>query len=154
MAGSGTSSCYGKISIYMTSKILLVDDEERILDLLACMFREIGMDVATAATPAEALRLVSEKPFRMAFVDNHLGSMEGLELIEQLRKADPDLQFVIMTGNPDIETAIRSLKEGVADFLRKPFRFEDLLVSIEHVNRKIDLEQQKKDLLAGWKDKH
>jgi DNA-binding NtrC family response regulator len=138
----------------MASRILLVDDEDRILDVLACMFKEIGWDVATAATPAEALRLVSEEPFRMAFVDNHLGSMDGMELIDQLRVVDTNLQFVIMTGNPNIETAIKALKNGIADFLRKPFRFEDLLVSIEHVNRKIDLEQQKKDLLAGWKDRH
>lgn len=138
----------------MASRIMLVDDEERILEVLACMFKEIGWDVATAATPAEALRLVSEEPFRMAFVDNHIGSMEGLELIEQLRAVDPSLQFVIMTGNPDIETAIKAIKSGIADFLRKPFRFEDLLVCIEHVNRRIDLEQQKKDLLAGWKDRH
>lgn len=133
----------------MTSRILLVDDETRILDTLACMFKEIGWEVATAATPDEALRLVSQEPFRMAFVDNQLGSMEGMELIDQLRKADPNLHFVIITGNPNIETAIRALKNGIADFLRKPFRFEDLLVSIEHVNRKRDLEQQRKDLLAG-----
>jgi two-component system nitrogen regulation response regulator NtrX len=138
----------------MTSKILLVDDDVRVLDILACMFREIGLDVATAATPAEALRLVSAERFRMAFVDNYLGSMEGMELIDQLRTADPGLQFVIMTGNPNIEAAVRALKDGVADFLRKPFRFEDLLVSIEHVNRKIDLEQQKKDLLAGREERH
>jgi putative two-component system response regulator len=133
----------------MTSRILLVDDEDRILDALACMFKEIGWDVATAATPAEARRLVADEPFRMAFVDNHLGSMEGMELIDHLRKADPNLHFVIMTGNPDIETAIRALKNGIADFLRKPFHFEDLLVSIEHVNRKIDLERQKRELLEG-----
>jgi len=132
----------------MTARILLVDDEVRILDALSCMFKEISMDVATAATPAEALRLVSKEKFRMVFVDNYLGPMEGMELIRQLRKVDPNLQFVIMTGNPNIEAAVLALKDGVADFLRKPFRFEDLLVSIEHVNRKIALEQQKKDLLA------
>lgn len=133
----------------MNARILLVDDEDRVLDVLTCMFREVGLDVATAATPAEALRFVSEEPFRIAFVDNHLGSMEGMELIDQLRKTDPNLQFVIMTGNPNIETAIRALKNGIADFLRKPFHIEDLLVSIQHVNRKIELEQQKKNLLAG-----
>ena len=56
----------------MTTKILLVDDEDGILDTLACMFEEISMNVATAATPAEALRLVSEEQFRMAFVDHNL----------------------------------------------------------------------------------
>ena len=138
----------------MASRILLVDDEDRILDVLACMLREVGLDVATAATPAEALRLVSAEPFRMAFIDNHLGSVEGLELIEQLRAVDPSLRFVIMTGNPDIETAIKALRNGVADFLRKPFRIKDLLASIERVNKTLDLEQQKKDLPACRKDRH
>jgi DNA-binding NtrC family response regulator len=138
----------------MTARILLVDDEVRILDSLSCMFKEIGLDVATAATPAEALRHVSEEQFRIAFVDNYLGSMEGMELIDQLKKLDPDLQFVIMTGNPNIEAAVRALKSGVADFLRKPFRFEDLLVSIDHVTRKIEMEQQKKDLQARLKERN
>jgi DNA-binding NtrC family response regulator len=133
----------------MTSRILLVDDEERMLDILAGMFKEIGWDVAAAATPAEALRLVSEEEFRMAFVDNYPGSIEVMDLIDQLRAADPNLQFVIMTGNPNIEAAVRALANGVADFLRKPFHFEDLLVSIGHVNRKIDFEKQKKELLAN-----
>ena len=136
----------------MTSKILLVDDEVRVLDALSCMFKEIGLDVATAATPVEALRLVSEGSFQIAFVDHNLGSMDGLELIGQLRKFDPNLQFVIMTGNPDIEAAVRALGNGVADFLRKPFRFEDLLVSIQHVNRKIELDQQIKDRLLSRND--
>ena len=144
-----SSSRAGRIGIDMNKRFLLVDDEENILDVLACMFRETGLDVATAATPAEALRLVSEERFRIAFVDNYLGSMEGMELIERLKQADPDLQFVIMTGNPDIEAAVRALGDGVADFLRKPFRFEDLMVSIEHVNRKIAMEQRIKDLMLS-----
>jgi DNA-binding NtrC family response regulator len=137
----------------MTSRILLVDDEDRILDAIGCMFKEIGLDVTTAATPVEALRYVSEGSFKIVFVDHHLGSMDGLELIGHLRKLDPNLQFVIMTGNPDVEAAVRALGNGVADFLRKPFRFEDLLVSIEHVNRKIEMEQRIKDLLLSQNDR-
>jgi DNA-binding NtrC family response regulator len=136
----------------MISKILLVDDEKRILDALACMFGEIGLDVVTAVTPAEAVRFASEVHFRMAFIDNQIGAMEGMELIEQLKAVDPDIQFVIMTALPNIDAAVHALKNGVADFLRKPFRFEDLLVSLEHVNRKIDLERQKKELLTGPKE--
>jgi len=80
-----------------------------VLDSLACMFREIDLDVATAATPAEALRLVSEESFRMAFVDNHLGTREGMELMDQRRAVDPSRQFTIMTGNSKIEMVIRAL---------------------------------------------
>jgi putative nucleotidyltransferase with HDIG domain len=133
----------------MTSKILLVDDEARIRDVLSCMLTELGCEVKTASGPDEALDLVGKESFHMAFVDNLLGPVEGIELIGQLSKVDPDLHFVIMTGNPNVETAINALKKGISDFLRKPFRIEDLLVSIDHVNRKRDLEQQRKEMLSG-----
>jgi putative two-component system response regulator len=133
----------------MTSRILLVDDEVRILDVMTNMLMELGWDVKATSLPDEALKLVAEEKFHMAFVDNFLGPVEGTELVGKLGKIDPDLQFVIMTGNPNIETAIHALKTGVADFLRKPFRMEELLVSIDHVNRRLELEQQRKDLLAG-----
>ena len=138
----------------MASRILLVDDEFMILDSPSCMFREIDLDVSTAATPVEALRLVSEGSFRIAFVDHHLGSIDGIELIDQLRKFDPNLQFVIMTGNPNIEPAVRALENRVADFLHKPFNFEELLASIEHVNRKIELDQQIRDRLLSRNDRY
>jgi len=133
---------------HMNSNILLVDDEARILDVLSCMLTELGCNVKTASGPDQALDLVGKETFHMAFVDNLLGPMEGLELIGQLGKVDPDLHFVIMTGNPNIETAIHALQQGVSDFLRKPFHFEDLLVSIDHVNRKRELDQQRKILMS------
>ena len=133
----------------VVSRILLVDDESVIRNLLSIMLIELGYDVEAAAGPDEALSLVAKKTFHIAFVDNLLGPMEGIDLVAQLNKLDPDLQCVIMTGNPNVETAIRSLKIGVSDFLRKPFCIEDLLVSIDHVNRKLAFERRRKELLAG-----
>jgi putative nucleotidyltransferase with HDIG domain len=133
----------------MVFKILLVDDEVRILDVMTNMLMELGWDVKSASSPVEALRLVAEEKFHMAFVDNFLGPIEGIDLIGKMAEVDKDLQFVIMTGNPNIETAIHALKDGVADFLRKPFRMEELLVSVDHVNRRLELERQRKSLLAG-----
>jgi DNA-binding NtrC family response regulator len=141
----------------MTSKILLVDDEAKIRDVLSCLLMEIGHEVRTASGPDEALALVRQQKFDMAFVDNLLGPMQGIELIEQLGRIDVDLPIVLMTGNPNIDTAIQALKKGASGFLRKPFRIEDLLVSIDHVNRKRELEEQRKELMAdlerGARDK-
>jgi putative nucleotidyltransferase with HDIG domain len=137
------------MDIDMISRVLLIDDDAGILDAMSTMLMAIGLDVKATSHPGEALRLLAEEKFHMAFVDNFLGPVEGIDLIGKIGVIDPDLHCVIMTGNPNIEMAIRALKDGVADFLRKPFRMEDLLVSIAHVNRKRDLEQQKKDLLAG-----
>jgi putative nucleotidyltransferase with HDIG domain len=129
------------------SRILLVDDELNILNVLSDMLREKDCYVRTATRPDEALRLIEEEPFHIAFVDNFLGPIEGIQLIEQMSRIDPSLHFVIMTGNPSIDLAIDSLKKGVADFLRKPFRAEDILISIDHVNRKRELEQQRRELM-------
>lgn len=132
----------------MTSKILVVDDEAHIRNVLSCMLMELGHDVKAASGPDEALSIITGESFQIAFVDNLLGPMQGVELVELLGAIDPELHFVIMTGNPSIETAIQSLKKGVSDFLRKPFRVEDLLVSISHVNKKRELEQQRKELMT------
>lgn len=129
------------------SRILLVDDELNILNVLSDMLREMDCYVRTAATPDEALRLIEEESFHIAFVDNFLGPIEGIHLIEQMNRIDASLHFVIMTGNPSIELAIDCLQKGVADFLRKPFRIKDVLISIDQVNKKRALEQQRKELV-------
>jgi len=130
------------------SRILLVDDEVNILNVLSDMLRDMDCYVRTANKPGEALRLMVQESFDIAFVDNFLGSIEGIQLIEQMGRIDPDLHYVIMTGNPSIDLAIASLKKGVADFLRKPFRVEDVLISIDHVKRKRELERQRKELMS------
>jgi putative two-component system response regulator len=129
------------------SRILLVDDEMNILSVFSDMLRELDCYVRTATRPDEALRLMEEEPFHLAFVDNYLGPIEGIQLIEKMKKIDASLHFVIMTGNPSIELAIDCLQKGVADFLRKPFRIEDVLISIDQVNKKRALEQQRKELV-------
>jgi len=70
-------------------------------------------------------------------------------LIQQIAKIDPNIHCVIMTGNPNVETAIYALKNGAADFLRKPFRVEDFLICMAHVGRKEKLEKERNELLAG-----
>ena len=142
------SGTQGITMVKKATRILLVDDEVNILHVLTDILREMDCYVRTANRPEEALRLMNEESFDIAFVDNFLGSIEGIQLIEQMGRMDPDLHYVLMTGNPNIDLAIASLKKGVADFLRKPFRIEDILISIDHVNRKRELEQQRKELMS------
>jgi len=129
------------------SRILLIDDELNILTVLSDMLRDMDCYVRTATRPEEALRLMAEEPFHLAFVDNFLGPIEGIQLIEQMNRIDPNLHCVIMTGNPSIELAIDCLQKGVSDFLRKPFRIEDILSSIDQVNKKRALKRQSKELM-------
>lgn len=130
----------------MASRILLVDDDERIRDVLAFLLMELGHEVKTAAGPDEARELANQKGFHIAFVDNHLGSMKGTDLIPELAELDPDLSFVIMSGTPDVEMAEDAIEKGVSGFLRKPFRVEEVLLCIDQVSWRKKIEKRLKTL--------
>jgi DNA-binding NtrC family response regulator len=138
-----------------SSRILLVDDEQNLLHLLSLMLMEFGWAVATASRPGEALHMVQAERFQIAFVDNHLGPIEGIELIGKIQDVDPDLPCILMTGNLSIDVTVNAIRNGVAGVLRKPFRVEDLLVSIEQGKRarEIILQQRKHLLERKYQEK-
>ncbi|SHF38151.1 PAS domain S-box-containing protein [Desulfacinum infernum DSM 9756] len=111
-------------------KVLVVDDDPFVLDL----FREIllaeGMEPLTAGTPREAVRLSEQENFLLAFVDIELPEMSGLDLARTLKEHDPHRDVVIMTGYGTVENAVQAIKVGVADFIRKPFSLEDVLICL------------------------
>jgi putative nucleotidyltransferase with HDIG domain len=131
-----------------TVRILIVDDEKRILETYSLMLMDIGYSVQTASQPDEAIRLVQGEKFDIAFIDQFLGPARGLELMQELSRADPALYFVLMTANGSTDLAVDALKRGASDFISKPFFIADLIKSIEHVNMKRSLDKQKQEMLA------
>jgi DNA-binding NtrC family response regulator len=132
------------------SKIMVIDDEPTLRQVISEMLMQFGWSVATASNPDEALAMIEAEQYHMAFVDHHLGSTEGLELIERIQKIDPELPCVLMTGDLNIDATVHALRKGAAGFLRKPFRVESLLVSIEHANKTRDFQRRSKELLAKY----
>lgn len=130
------------------TRILLVDDEERALDSFSMMLEGQGFYVRTAQRSADAVILVENEKFDIAFVDQFLGHAKGLDLIRDMADIAPGLYYVIMTANGSTDLAVESLKNGASDFIDKPFTIEDLLKSIEYVNRKRELDRQKKEILT------
>jgi len=128
------------------SRILIVDDEKRILETFSLMLSDSGYDVRTASQRDEAVDLVSSEKFDIAFVDHFLGPARGLDLMKQLSVIDPELYFVLMTGNGSTDLAVEALKTGAADFISKPFFIADMIRSIEHVNTKRGFDRQKREM--------
>jgi DNA-binding NtrC family response regulator len=126
----------------MPSRILLVDDDEKIRDVLACLLMELGHEVRTAPGPGDATALLRSEKFHLAFIDNHLGSMKGTDLIPELAALDPDLRYVLISGSPDVDIADDAIRKGVCGFLRKPFRVEEVMLCIGQVNWRKQLEQR------------
>lgn len=114
-------------------KILFVDDEESILDVVSEYFSIKGYEVFTAKNGADALSILDRERIDCCFTDINMPVMDGLELAENIRKRDNTIPVVIMTGFPSLDNTIRTLKNGVVDFLIKPINLNQLELCLKRV---------------------
>ncbi|HEU4364782.1 MAG TPA: sigma-54 dependent transcriptional regulator [Candidatus Krumholzibacteria bacterium] len=106
--------------------ILVVDDEPIVVQSLGDWFRQDGHRVDTAQNAREALRLVGEKDYDLAFLDIKMPGVDGLDLQARLAAVKPDMTVIIMTAYASVETAVKALKAGAYDYISKPFDPEEL----------------------------
>jgi len=101
-------------------KLLIVDDELSVRDSLGKWFREEGYEIGTAENASEALTRLAEQKWDLALLDIKMRGTDGIELQGRIHELDPQLITIIMTGYPDVDTAIQAMKNGAYDYLRKP----------------------------------
>lgn len=130
-------------------RILIVDDEKRILETFSALLQDVGYYVRTAATKEEALAIIREDIFDIVFLDQFLGTTTGLNLMGRMTEVDPGLYYVIMTGHGNTDLAVESMKMGATDFIGKPFFVADLIKSIEFIRKRMEADKQKVELLAA-----
>lgn len=115
-------------------RVLVVDDDEALLNLMALALRRRGYQVEQAADGFSALKiLASQQPFSVLLTDMMMPGMSGLELLREARKLDRHIEIVIVTAAPDLDTAISALRaDGAYDYLLKPFEsMSQLLLAVE-----------------------
>ncbi|MDA8100388.1 MAG: HD domain-containing protein [Nitrospiraceae bacterium] len=127
--------------------ILIVDDESQLRELFLDMLRDLGHDAVAAAGPRQAIETLAKQRFDIAFVDQYLGPMLGLDLMQEMAKRDGALSFIMITANGTTDLAVEALQRGAADFLVKPFFEEDVVRSIDYVRKKKALEGQRRQLM-------
>jgi len=115
----------------MNERVLLIDDEQDFLDVLAERMRDRGMKVQTTTSALEAMDLAEgEDGYDAVILDLMMPEMDGLEALTRLREKNPDLQIILLTGHATIEKGIEAMKLGAMDFLEKP-------IDIQTLNEKI-----------------
>src|ERR1043165_5928475 len=114
----------------MASDILIVDDEADIRELVAGILDDEGFSTRTARDSDTALTEVANRRPHLVFLDIWLqGSrLDGLQLLEQIKKDNPDLPVVMISGHGNIETAVAAIKRGAYDFIEKPFKADRLIL--------------------------
>lgn len=124
---------------YRKETILFVDDEESILDIAQEYFQQKGYRVVTAENGIEALKVLESERIDCCFTDINMPGMDGLELAEHIRKADNTIPVIVMTGYPSLDNTIRTLKNGVVDFLIKPVNLNQMELCVRRVLRERQL---------------
>ncbi len=110
----------------MYKRILIVDDEAFIRELLSELFSTAGYEVHTAATAHETLHQLETREFQVALVDLRVPGVVGLELIHQIQRLSRDISIVVMTAHPTVDTALEAMRLGVCDYVVKPFRLKEI----------------------------
>lgn len=123
--------------------ILVVDDDASLADTLKDFLEEESYTVGVALSGAEALVLQEQNPhFSLALVDLIMPVTDGLRLMEQLRRRNPDLAVIIMTGYGTIETAVEAIKLGAEDYVTKPFDRQALRKKIGRLMEVFELRER------------
>ena len=133
-------------------RVLVVDDDADVGGLLREALSRWGYDVTLATSGREAVRLISHQIFDAALVDIWMPEMDGLQVLEEIKRHDPALEVVMMTGNPMVETAVQALKSGAYDYLIKPLNLDEMQVLMQQVLEKRFLSREVHSLRSRLAD--
>jgi DNA-binding response OmpR family regulator len=117
-------------------RILVVDDEPDICDYVVLLLTQSGYEVTSLTDPLNVLDTLREVQYHIIILDLMMPKLNGLELLEKIRKVDKDIAIVIFTGYPSVDTAVASLKHNVSDYIKKPFDVDELHQTLEDILRK------------------
>ncbi len=116
-------------------KLLLVDDEKGFVNVVAKRMSKRNIDVTKAYSGTEALQALRKTDFDVAVLDLKMEDMDGIEVLKIFKKIDPDLSVIMLTGHGSEEAAREGVKFGAANYLTKPFDFEELVEEIKKVHK-------------------
>ena len=119
------------------SRVLIVDDEPRILLLMKGLLKTNGYEVETAKDGAAALEIVRAGGVDIVVTDLRMQPMDGMALFREVHAASPDVPVILLTAYASVETAIDAMKSGIFDYLTKPFKVEDMLACLKRAEEKI-----------------
>lgn len=105
------------------SRVLIVDDDPAVVEVLKDFFTEAGYTTDTALTGRDALTLIQQTRPEVVLLDIRMPDIDGVEVLGRIRAAHPEIPVIMITGNDDLALARNTLKMGAFDYVAKPFDF-------------------------------
>jgi two-component system nitrogen regulation response regulator NtrX len=134
--------------------ILAVDDESTILQSLSGILSDEGFEVLTASNGYEALKIIEAESPDLVLLDIWMPGIDGIETLQEIKRTNPFLQVIIISGHGTIETAVKATKLGAHDFIEKPLSIEKVVVTINNALHFRQLEEENRFLRKKTLEKH
>lgn len=117
----------------MSARILVLDDEESILEILGHHLREAGYAPVLQQYPADALAQLAGEQFDLLITDLKMPTIHGIEVVQRAKEIDPKMGVIVVTAMMDVTNAIEALRAGADDYLLKPFNLVEISISVSRV---------------------
>ena len=135
-------------------RLLIVDDEPQLLDLLCDFFEPHGCEIRRAASGTEAIELIERERFDVILTDLKMPGPDGIEVLRIARKIQSDAEVVLMTGYATVDTAIEAMRAGAFHYLMKPFKGQEVVNLVEKAFAHRQLRRENQFLKSEFRGEH
>ena len=115
----------------MGLRVLAVDDEADFLETLVKRFTYRQIPVTAAGNGPDALALLEREPFDVVILDMRMPGMDGLAVLQEIKKRHPLVEVIMLTGQAPVTTAVEAIRQGAFNYLKKPGEIDDLIAQVE-----------------------
>jgi DNA-binding response OmpR family regulator len=133
-------------------RILIAEDDEILGTLLRDFLQNSGREITIRKNGLEAIRDFQERPSDIIIADLMLPGADGLKVLKEAKAFHPQCEVIIITGYASLDTAIQAIRGGAYDYIRKPFKLEELEVGVKNASEKIALIRENRQLLRRLRE--
>ena len=126
--------------------ILVAEDGQSQREMLRGFLKDEGYEVSEAENGEEALKEVNDGYFDLLLLDYKMPGMDGMKVLEEVKRINPEIDVIMMTAYGTIDTAVRAMKAGAADYITKPIELEELAILLERISERQTLKRENESL--------
>jgi len=129
--------------VKIPARVLIVDDEEDFVEMLALRLQEVGQKVSTAHSGRECLGRLTQEDIDIVILDILMPGMNGIDTLKEIKKRFPIVEVIMLTGHGTIQTAVDGMKLGAFDYLLKPADFKELVTKLDGARKRKDEQEER-----------
>ncbi len=120
-------------------KVLVIDDDPSVCKTVGMLLEDNGFRPKTFTDPQAAIEHAAEESYQIALIDLRMPTLDGVEVVEQLKNIDRRVSCLVMTAYPNLDTATETMRRGSCDYIQKPFKDEELIEALDRACRNLGL---------------